>query len=132
MAEARDIYGTVFKNGSATLLARVLGAGGTPVQRADVASVAYSVCLLDDQDPDFESPVSGHTAVGVRVSDVLYDDLQTDAIWTQDALGYNFKLALDIAAHPAFPIAGRSCRIAVKLVPASGPTILFRFRVHVI
>ena len=53
-------------------------------------------------------------------------------IWTKDALGYNFKFALDIAEHPAFPVAGRSCRIIVKMVPASGPVIVVRFRVHVI
>jgi hypothetical protein len=132
MAEARDVYGTVFKNGSATLLARVLGAGGAPLRRADVASIAYSVCLLDDQDPDVETPVGGHTAVGLAVGDVLYDELRTDAVWTKDAVGYNFKHALDVSRHVAFPVAGRSCRIAYRLIPPCGPVVLVRFRVHVI
>ena len=132
MADAQDIHGTVFKNGSATLLARVVGADGEPVTQADVAAAAYSVCLLDEDDPDGETAVAGHTDVSLSVSAVIFDELQTDALWTKDAVGYNFKHALEVAEDPAFPTAGRSYRIVYELTPVAGQVILVRFRVHAI
>jgi len=132
MPDAHDIHGTVFKNGSAILLARVVGPTGAAVTQADVASLRYSVYLLDEQDPDQQTPLAGHTAVSLVVSGVVYDALQTDPIWTRDAIGYNFRHVLDVSAHAAFPTAGRAYRIVYELTPASGQVILVRFRVHAI
>jgi len=132
MAEAQDVHGTVFKNGSATLLARVVGATGVVINRADLAAVKYSIFLLDDRDPDGQTPVDGHTGVALTVAGVLFDTLQRDALWTRDTDGYNFKHVLDVSAHQAFTIAGRAYRVVYELTPTSGQPILVRFRVHVI
>jgi hypothetical protein len=132
MAEAQDVHGTVFKNGSATLLARVVGADGMVVTRAAISSVTYSVFLLDDQDPDSQTAVTGHGNVSLTVDDVLYDVLQRDSLWTKDAIGYNFKHVLDVSDHAAFAVAGRSYRVLFALTPSSGQVILVRFRVHAI
>ena len=132
MADAQDIHGTVFKNGSATLLARVVGADGSPVTQSDVASAKYTVTLLDESDPDAATPVTGHTDVAVDVASLVYDTLQNDDLWDVDEEGYNFKHVLDVSANQAFATAGRSYRITFELVPTSGQVILVRFRVHVI
>jgi len=132
MPDAQDIQGTVFKNGSAILLARVVGAGGTAVTQAEIAAIRYTAHLLDDQDPDQQTPLEGHVAVSLSVADNIYDTLQTDALWTRDTIGYNFKHVLDVTSYPAFPTAGRSYRIVVELTPASGQVILVRFRLHAI
>ena len=132
MAHAADIFGTVFKNGSATLLARVVGADGTPVQRADIASAEYGVYLLEQDDPDAASAVAGHEGVSIDVASLIYDALQTDAVWDVDETGYNFKHVLDVSANQAFAVAGRDYRIVFELTPAAGQTILARFRVHAI
>jgi hypothetical protein len=132
MAEAQDIYGTAFKNGSATFLARLVGNHGGYLVPADVTAAAYSVHLLDDRNADGRTPVAGHSAVSLTVGQVLFDALQTDAVWSADSIGYNFKHALDVAAHPAFAVAGRRYLVEYVLTPASGPMILLRFRVNVI
>jgi hypothetical protein len=132
MPDAQDIHGTVFKNGSATLLARVVGAGGAAITQSDLVSLAYSVYLLDEDDPDSQTTVAGHTAVSLPVSAVVFNTLQTDALWTKDAIGYNFKHVLEVVAHPAFAVAGRTYRIVYELTPAAGQVILVRFRVHAI
>ena len=132
MPDAQDIHGTVFKNGSATLLARVVGADGAAVTRAQVASICYTVCLLDEQDPDQQLPQAGHAGMALQASDVLYDVLQTGPLWTRDTVGYNFKHVLDVSSHQAFPTAGRSYRIVYELSPTAGQAILVRFRVHAI
>ena len=132
MAHAADIVGTVFKNGSATLLARVVGADGTPVTQADIASAEYGVYLLEHDDPDAAAVVSGHDGVSLDVSSLIFDSLQTDGVWDVDQTGYNFKQVLDVSANQAFTVAGRTYRIVFELTPASGQTILVRFRVHAI
>lgn len=132
MPEALDIHGTAFKNGSATLLARIVGADALPVTRADVASIAYTVYLLDDRDADGRTAMTGHAGVALAAADVLFDALQTDALWTVDAEGYNFRHVLDVSQHAAFPIAGRRYLVEYRLVPAAGQAILVRFRIHAI
>ena len=132
MADASDIHGVVFKNGSATLLARVVGADGTPIVQADVASATYTAERLDENDPDAAVPVAGHADVAVDVASLIYDTLQNDDLWDADDVGYNFKHVLDVATHPVFAAAGCSYRIRFELTPGSGQVILVRFRAHAI
>ena len=132
MADASDIYGTAFKNGSAVLLARIVDQGGAYVVPADITAIQYSVYLLDGQNPDSRSAVTGHAGASLVVADVVFDALQTDPIWTVDAIGYNFRHVLDVSAHPAFAIAGRRYLIEYQLTPTAGQTILVRFRLSVI
>ena len=132
MADASDIHGVVFKNGSATLLARIVGSDGSLVTQAQIASADYTVYLLDENDPDAGTPVTGHADVALGVNLLIYDSLQNDDLWDVDALGYNFKHVLDISVHEAFATAGRSYRIVFRLTPTSGQVILVRFRVHAI
>jgi hypothetical protein len=132
MPEPIDIYGTAFKNGSATLLARVVGAGGAHVVPADLSAIRYSVYLLDDQDADSRTAVAGHTSVAVPVAGAVLDAVQQDALWTVDQVGYNFRHVLDVSTAPAFPIAGRRYLVEFQLTPLAGQVILVRFRVNVI
>ncbi len=129
MGNAADFFGSVFKNGSAVFLARVVGADDTPITQADIASAEYSVYLLDERDPDEMAVVTGHDGVSIDVSSLIYDTLQTDAIWGVDATGYNFKHVLDVSADQAFTVAGRHYRVRYELTPASGQVIVVRFRV---
>jgi hypothetical protein len=132
MAEAVDTYGTALKNGSITLLARVVGRDGDNIVQFDVASIEYSVYLLDDQDADSRTEVEGHTDVALSVSQVIFDTLQLDLLWTVDDLGYNFRHVLDVSQGPAFAVAGRRYLVEHRLTPISGQVILVRFRINVI
>ena len=132
MAEARNIDGSAFKNGSVTLMARIVGAAGANILRSDIAAVRYTVFLLDDQDPDERTTITGHDDVALTVASVLFDLLQTDPMWTVDTIGYNFRHVLDVSAHQAFAIAGRRYLIEHRLTPTSGQVIVVRFRINVI
>lgn len=132
MAEAIDIHGTAFKNGSVTLLARIVGAQGVSILPGDVNIVTYTIYLLDDQNPDSRTAVAEHADVSLSVADVLFATLQTDPTWTVDAIGYNFRHVLDVSAHPAFTVAGRRYLVEYQLTPAVGQMILVRFRINVI
>jgi hypothetical protein len=132
MADAIDIYGTAFKNGSATLLARVVGHSGANIVPADLSTVHYTVYLLDDQDPDSRTAVANHTNVAITVADCVFGTLQTDPIWTVDTTGYNFRHALSVSAHQAFTIAGRNYLVEYRLTPVVGEVIIVRFRLNII
>jgi hypothetical protein len=132
VAEANDIYGTAFKNGSATLLARIVGAQGASVLPGDINAIKYTVYLLDDQNPDSRTAVAQHVGVSLSAAEVLFATLQTDPMWTVDAIGYNFRHQLDVSAHPAFAIAGRRYLVEYQLTPAVDQMILVRFRINVI
>jgi hypothetical protein len=130
MADAADVHGVVFKNGSATLLARVVGAQGTPLTQSDVASANYTAYLLEESDPDEAAPVAGHTGVAVDVASLIYNSLQNDELWDVDEIGYNFRHTLDVSANQVFTMAGRIYRIVFELTPTSGQIVLVRFRLH--
>ena len=132
MPATNDVFGTVFKGGTATLLARVVGNAGAPVTAADIARITYSIYLLDDDDPDRRDAVSGHDDVTLDVAAVVTNRLQVDPLWTVDAVGYNFCHVPDVSAAPAFPTAGRQYLVEYRLVPAAGATILVRFRLNAI
>jgi hypothetical protein len=132
MAEAIDIHGNAFKNGSTTLLARVVGQNGVNVVQSDINTIKYTVYLLDDQDPDSRTAVSEHTNVTLAVANVIFNTLQTGPIWTVDAVGYNFCHVLNVLSHQAFTIAGRRYLVEYQLSPVVGQMILVRFRINVI
>jgi hypothetical protein len=132
MAEARNIEGSAFKNGSATLMARVVGANGANILGSEVAAIHYSIYLLDDQDPDRRVTVAGHDDVALTPGAVVFDSLRTDALWTIDSVGYNFCHILDVSAYPAFSIAGRRYLVEYRIAPNAGQIILVRFRINVI
>ena len=132
MAEASDIHGTAFKNGSATLLARIVGQDGANILQADVYTIKYTAYLLDDQDSDSRTPVDGHTDMSLTVANIIFDTLQTDATWTVDEYGYNFRHLLDVSVDQAFAVAGRRYLIEYQLTPVAGQMVLVRFRINVI
>lgn len=132
MPNAVDIRGQVFRDGSATLLARVIGGNGAGLIRSDITQVHYTVYLLDHNDPNLREAVEGHDEVEVPPTNVLFDTPQLDGLWTVDAIGYNFRHALDVSTSPTFPLAGRTYLVVFKLTPTVGPVILVRFRLTAI
>jgi len=127
-----DTYGTVFKGGTATCLARVVGQDAAAITRTDVSSIQYSVYLLETDDPDARAAVEGHDAVALDKISVVFDSLQTDARWTRDSTGYNFRHTIDVASEAAFALAGRDYLVEYRLAPVDGQVVLVRFRLHCI
>jgi len=118
---AIDTQGQVFKRGTATLMARVRGNDAGNITRDDVASIAYSIYRLDEDDVDSRAAVENHDAVDVTVADVIFDALQTDDDrWTVDSTGYNFRHTIPISSYVAFAVAGVHYLVEYTLTMASG------------
>jgi hypothetical protein len=122
-----DIHTTAFKNGTLRLCARVY-LDGADIQQADVSALVYSVFLLDDQDPDLRTVVTGHSGVSLVPSAVIFDTLQSDL----QASDYNFRHVIPIGVHPAFAIAGRKYLAEYTITPVLGEKTILRFRVNVL
>lgn len=123
-----DIYGTVFRGGTAIFLARVVGEDGRPLRPQEVQTVRYSVYELDPHDPDLRQPVAGHVDRQLTPDDVLFDHLRRDFPWDVDETGYNFRHTLGVTVQPAFPHARRHYLVEYSLQPTGGQPILVRFR----
>jgi hypothetical protein len=132
MQLAKDILGTVFKNGSAILMARVVDAAGADVQQSGIAAVEYSIYELDSCRPDNFVPVVGHDAVSLDVEDVIFNSLQTGGLWTADEVGYNFRHQIDVTEAEAFAKAGVQYQVRYQLTPTSGQKTIVRFRLRAI
>ena len=147
MANLRDVHGDVFKNSSPVFMSRVVDTEGEVITLSDISGqtidsssseecdlpVTYSVYLLDDQDADDRTVVTGHDGVELNAEDVIFDDLQISAAWTIDTVGFNFRHQIDGCPNGPFTIAGRRYLVEYKFQTAGGgKVIVVRFRVNVI
>lgn len=127
MANAKDIQGTVFRNGTAVLLARIVDGHADAVNQASLTSGSYTIFALTQDYPQVLTVVEGHEEVALDIEDVIFDSLQTDNGWTVDDVGYNFRHELDVSEDEAFSEAGRVYQVRYELVPVTGQKIVFRF-----
>src|SRR5690606_4075901 len=81
MLNPQDIRGRVFKNASATLLARITDADGDNIVPDDIDTLRYSVLEIDPVTPDTLTPVEGHNNVELEADEIFFDTLQTDPPW---------------------------------------------------
>lgn len=105
-----------------TALARLRGANGALITQASVASIPWAV-----QDLNTGLLVASGT---LTVSSVIFDTLQTDAIWTKDSIllpgpdgstGYNFK---NLFSATLFVPGGDTYQIDVQFVPFIGEPVV--------
>lgn len=142
MAEAEFVFGSVFKGGTCTCLARLVGQNGVALVQADFAagssssssgecgpSATYTIYEMDDQDEDNRTAVSGHENVSLEIEDIIFDTLQVDDIWTVDSTGYNFRHRIGICDNPAFGAAGKRYLVEYSLIPFWQQLIIIPFRV---
>lgn len=124
--------GTVFDGGTVTCMARIANDAATTqtnLVQSDISTITYSVWLLDDSDPDSRTTVTGHAAVSLVVSEVVFDTLRTHWVWTEDATGYNFRHTVPISSSAAFTLAGRRYLIEYTITPTTGQKFPLGFEV---
>lgn len=73
----------IFAKQTFPIMARVVDHEGEPLTQAGVASISWAAY-----------PAAGGSSVATGTltpSNVIYDTLQTDAIWDRDDIGFNFR-----------------------------------------
>ena len=89
------ITGKVCEDSTSALVARVLGRDGAAITQASLSSITCKVYDLDQA--KVPTLISTPTVV---VADSIFDTLQTDATWSVDSVGYNFRFYLPASAVP--------------------------------
>ena len=107
MASPIITKGSVFEDGGASLMARVVGNAGVVILQADITSISRAVYV--------GTTLQATTAPVVAT--VVFDTLQTDARWAVDSTGYNFR---DDVAASVFADGDVIYRVEYKFTPASG------------
>ena len=91
-------------------MARIQGVDAANIVQADISSIAYSIFDLAD-------PTSATDTGSLTVASVVFDALQTDARWSEDETGYNFRW--DVPA--SIPATGtKRYRFEIAFTPGSG------------
>ena len=108
MAQPLIVKATVWEDGGATLMSRIVGNDAANIVQADITSISRVVFVGSTISTAETTPV---------VADVVFDTLQTDARWARDSTGYNFREAVLAAV---FPDGDTIYRVEYKFTPASG------------
>ncbi|HWE03162.1 MAG TPA: hypothetical protein VG326_12200 [Tepidisphaeraceae bacterium] len=101
------IKGRVIAESAAVLLARIQDANGSAITNATVNSINVKVFDMDEN--TLAATLDSNTVT-------VYDALQLDGRWTQDAIGFN--LAINVPGS-AWTTAG-PYRVEAKIIPTAG------------
>lgn len=120
MRPVQVFVGDAFEDGGATLMARVTGWNAADIVQSDISSIHYSVY-------DRTAETSVVSATALTVSAVVFNTLQTDARWSVDSEGYNFRHTVPASA---LPNGDRLYRVEYKFTPASGEVFFLAFDIQ--
>ena len=124
MALTVPAKGTIWEDGAATCMARVLGNAGTAITQASLTAITYKIYDIDSDTPT--TVVSSGT---VTISTDVFDTLQTGARWTIDSTGYNY---LTTFAASNFATPNHRYVIEVTFDPTSGDNFPCVFQIAVV
>ena len=102
--------GSMFEDSGASPMARIVGNDGVNIVQADVTSI-YRIIY------NAATGVVVQASTEITVANAVFDTLQTDARWSYDDTGYNFR---DDAPAAQFASGSVVYRIEYKFTPASG------------
>lgn len=109
----------LFEDAGSTVMDRVRGNNAALITQATITSIALKVLESTSEADVFNAigeEVSG-TGGALTVASHVYDTLQTDANWTKDVTGYNFRYAAPAAC---FPTGNRWYSLWFLFTPTSG------------
>ena len=128
----RDIRKTVFENGSAVLMARIVDRDGVCIRRDQVASIGYSMDELRPHDAPRRKQALKSNYTRLNVDEVFFDSLECGRLWTVDVAGYNFRHEIHASPDGAFPKLGRLYEIRYAFIPKIGAATIIRFHVRIV
>ncbi len=116
---------------SAILMARIVDRTGESVRQVDVVAIHYSIYEVDQNRPGEMTVVDEHEAVSLDVAEVISNFLETDARWTADRVGYNFRHEISFNPSELLPKAGAKYQICYELTPPVGQKTIVRFQLRI-
>jgi hypothetical protein len=123
MQRTRDVCETVFKNGAAVLMARMVDRCGRIVRRSHVTAAEYSIYQIGAHARVEPIVMAGYRGIALNVDEVFFDSLETGQLWDLDLVGYNFRHEVHLGENASFPTPGAryEIRYAFLLADSSAP-----------
>lgn len=84
--------GRVYKN--------IPGTGKSIAQQADISLISLTVKRFNTVNGAWGGVTETESGLVVAVAGAVFNSLQTDSSWNQDAIGYNFAHTIPAAAFP--------------------------------
>ena len=112
---------TIYEDTAITCMARIMGDDAVRIEQADVTSITLKTFL------NYGTTATSTTSL--VVADVVFDTLQTDARWTKDSTGYNFRYQIPSSV---FDTGDSTYRCEFKFDMASSPDLFVIFSVDTV
>ena len=124
-----EARGTVAVGGTVACMARVMNREtNVKLVQADVSTITYTIYSLNEA-TQARTADANHTDEALVVADTIYDTLQTDVGWTEDATGFNFRHVIVISSYAAFATVNTTYIVEFTITPNSGEKQPVPFRV---
>jgi hypothetical protein len=113
------VKGRIIAESGAVLLARVQDSQGNNLTNATTSGIVVNVYNAETATLSTTLPSQATT---------IYDTLQSSAIWTQDAIGYNVSIAVPGSAWPT----AATYRVEAIVTPVSGDSYFLLWELYAI
>lgn len=100
---------TIYEDSGLTCMARILSESAAAITQATTSSIELKTFK--------NTSTTATSTTALTVADVVYDSYQTDARWTKDSTGYNFKYPVPSSV---FDDGDATFRLEFRFTPTSG------------
>ena len=112
---------TIYEDTGVTCMSRILGDDGAAITQSGTSAITVAV---------FKNTNTAATyTASLTVADVVFDSYQTDARWSKDSTGYNFRYAV---VSGVFDDGDATYRIEFKFTPTSGSQYFVVFEIDTV
>ena len=115
---------SVIEDGGFSIMARLLGQDAAVVKQAGISGITCKVFDLDSA-----TPTTATVTPSISAGSNIYDTLQTDARWTRDSKGYNFR---HDAAASICNVGDHTFLFEYLFDPSSGQDFWLRVRCYAV
>jgi len=112
---------TIYEDTGVTCMSRILGDDAAAITQATTSSIELKTFK------NISTTATSTTAL--TVANVVFDSYQTDARWSKDSTGYNFRYAVPSSV---FDDGDATYRLEFKFTPTSGSDYFVVFQVDTV
>jgi hypothetical protein len=112
---------TIYEDTGVTCMSRILGDDAAAITQATTSAIVLNAFKNTSTTPTYTASLT--------VVDVVFDSYQTDARWSKDATGYNFRYS---AIASIFDAGDATYRLEFKFTPTSGSVYFVIFEIDTV
>ena len=112
---------TIYEDTGITCMSRILGDDASAITQSTTSAITVAVFK--------NASTSATYTASLTVADVVFDSYQTDARWSKDSTGYNFRYAV---VASVFDAGDATYRAEFKFTPSSGSQYFVIYKINTV